>query len=292
MYELIKAGEKTWYMSAPTNVGFYLYNAPEVCMIDVGDRVSAENAIAHIREQGWKLTRVYLTHSHADHVAGAAYLREETGCEVFAPGVSAAAVKHNFLVSTTLYGGSASADMHGKLLMPPPCECSEFTESEPVPGLKAVRLDGHDMAQAVFMTSDEVWFTADTVISAAALEKHRISFIYNIAQHLESLETLEETRGKLYIPAHDEPCTDIRPLVAVNRAAVLEVAGDIMQMCGTPQTIDDLIAQALEKYHIRLYLMQYLLVGQTVRSYVSWLLDSGKIAPVYEGAKLHFASVK
>lgn len=292
MYELINVGERTWYMSAPTNVGFYLYAPPEVCIIDIGDRTSAENAIARIRENGWKLTRLYLTHSHADHVAGAAFLRAETGCEVFAPGVSAAAVKHNFLVPTTLYGGSASTDMHGKLLMPPPCECAELNEDEPVPGLKAVRLDGHDMAQAVFGTTDGVWFTADTVISAGALEKHRISFIYNIAQHLESLDALGKISGRLFIPAHDEPCADIRQLVGVNRSALLEVAGDILKMCETPQTIDDLIAQALEKYHIRLYLMQYLLVGQTVRSYVSWLLDNGRLKPVYEGTRLYFISEK
>lgn len=290
MYELIKTGECTWYMSAPTNVGFYLYNSREVCLIDAGDRPSAENALEHIRSRGWELTTLYLTHSHADHVAGAAYLREQTECKVFAPGVSAAAVKHNFLVPTTLYGGSACPEMHGKLLKPPACECAELTENELVPGLEMLRLDGHDMAQAVFGTPDGVWFTADAVISAGALEKHRISFIYDIAQHLDSLEALEKLRAGLYIPAHDEPCSDIRPLAAVNRAAVREVAGDILEMCRTPQTIDDLIARALEKYHIRLYLMQYLLVGQTVRSYVSWLLDRGELKAVYEGTRLYFSS--
>ena len=68
-----------------------------------------------------------------------------------------------------------------------------------------------------------------------------------------------------------------------------EVAADIEEMCGTPQTIDDLIAKCLEKYHIRLYLMQYLLVGQTVRSYVTWLLKTGRIEPVYEGSRLLFS---
>ena len=71
-----------------------------------------------------------------------------------------------------------------------------------------------------------------------------------------------------------------------------EVAADIEKMCGTPQTIDDLIAKCLEKYHIRLYLMQYLLVGQTVRSYVTWLLKTGRIEPVYEGTRLLFRRIQ
>lgn len=105
MFELMTAGEHTWYMSAPTNVGFYLHAPGKVCMIDVGDQTCAERALEHIRARGWELTALYLTHSHTDHVSGAAWLRNQTSCRVYAPGISAAAVKHSFLVATTLYGG-------------------------------------------------------------------------------------------------------------------------------------------------------------------------------------------
>lgn len=96
--------------------------------------------------------------------------------------------------------------------------------------------------------------------------------------------------GSCSFPPHDVPCEDIAPLVHENLAAMNEVAADIEEMCGTPQTIDDLIAKCLEKYHIRLYLMQYLLVGQTVRSYVTWLLKTGRIEPVYEGTRGCFSA--
>lgn len=290
MFELNKVGAKTWYMSAPTNVGFYLCGTDEVCMIDAGgDREAAAEALKHIRAQGWRLTKLFLTHAHSDHVGGAASLREQTGCEVYAPGVSAASVRHSFLISTTLYGGSPSPAMCNKLILHPSCECAELSEKELPPGLSFIRLDGHDMAQAVFRTEDEVWFTADCVVSADALSKHRISFVYNVTEHLSSLEKLSGLEGRLFIPSHDVPCADIAPLVLENTAAVLEVAQDIREMCSSPRTIDEIIALALEKYHIRLYLMQYLLVGQTVRSYISRLLETGEISPVYDGTTLKFA---
>ena len=179
--------------------------------------------------------------------------------------------------------------MCSRLLTPPPCACSELSGDALPPGLDFERLDGHDMAQAAFRTRDGVWFTADAVVSAGDLQKHRISFVYSQEQHRESLARLSGFSGKLFIPAHDVPCEDIAPLVQENLAAMNEVAADIEEMCGTPQTIDDLIAKCLEKYHIRLYLMQYLLVGQTVRSYVTWLLKTGRIEPVYEGARLLFS---
>lgn len=288
MFELEQVGAATWYMQAPTNVGFYRYSENEVCLIDIADRESAEQALAHIRKNNWRLTCVYLTHSHADHVGGAAHLCSQTGCRVFAPGISAAAVKYNFLVPSTLYGGNPCPEMHGTLLKPPACECSELTEDSLVPGLEYIRLDGHDMAQAVFRTKDGVWFTADTVISSEALEKRRISFIYNIRQHLESLDKLEALDGYLFIPSHGQPQENIQPLVSVNRSAVFDVAEDIRRMCDAPRTIDELISLALDKYNIRLYLMQYLIVGQTVRSYVSYLLEGGKIVPVYDKTSLYF----
>lgn len=52
MFELMTAGEHTWYMSAPTNVGFYLHAPGKVCMIDVGDQTCAERALEHIRAPG------------------------------------------------------------------------------------------------------------------------------------------------------------------------------------------------------------------------------------------------
>ena len=55
-------------------------------MIDAGSRDIAAGVLEQVRSHGWELKKLFLTHSHADHVAGAAFLREQTGCEVCAPG--------------------------------------------------------------------------------------------------------------------------------------------------------------------------------------------------------------
>ena len=89
-------------------------------MIDAGSRDIAAGVLEQVRSHGWELKKLFLTHSHADHVAGAAFLREQTGCEVCAPGISAAAVEHSFLIPVTLYGGSTTPEMCSRLLTPPP----------------------------------------------------------------------------------------------------------------------------------------------------------------------------
>ena len=111
--------------------------------------------LEQVRAHGWELKKLFLTHSHADHVAGAAFLREQTGCEVCAPGISAAAVEHSFLIPVTLYGGSTTPEMCSRLLTPPPCACSELSGDALPPGLDFERLDGHDMAQAAFRTQKQ-----------------------------------------------------------------------------------------------------------------------------------------
>lgn len=291
MYELIKIGERTWYMAAPCNIGFWLNGSGEVCMIDAGgDKAAAERALEHISREGLRLTAVYLTHSHADHTGGAAYLRKMTGCSVYAPGVSAAAVTHSFLTAVTLYGGHTCGEMCSRLLVPPPCPCSELCAENMPQGLSFERLDGHDMAHCAYITSDGIWFTGDALIGEQALEKRRISFLHDVGEHLVTLDRMSGLDGRLFVPSHDEPHSEISQLIEVNRCAVLEVAQDIKKMCALPVTIDEVIERALEKYHIRLYLMQYLLVGQTVRSHISRLLETGEIRAVYSGTRLMFQS--
>ena len=155
MYSLIRVGEDTWYAPTPTNIGIFRYSGREVCMIDAGSRDIAAGVLEQVISHGWELKKLFLTHSHADHVAGAAFLREQTGCEVCAPGVSAAAVEHSFLIPVTLYGGSTTPEMCSRLLTPPPCACSELSGDALPPGLDFERLDGHDMAQAAFRTQKQ-----------------------------------------------------------------------------------------------------------------------------------------
>ena len=65
MYELIQTGADTWYMSAPTNMGFYRYSRSEVCALDAADKPTAEQALRHSKEQGWRRTKRWLPHAPA-----------------------------------------------------------------------------------------------------------------------------------------------------------------------------------------------------------------------------------
>ena len=64
MYELIQAGEKTYYINCPAKMGLYRLNDSEVCLIDSGNDKDAGKKVLKILEAGgWKLKMVINTHS-------------------------------------------------------------------------------------------------------------------------------------------------------------------------------------------------------------------------------------
>ncbi len=116
--------------------------------------------------------------------------------------------------------------------------------------------------------------------------------MYDIAEHLRSLEKLKTLEGDLFIPSHDEPMKDIKALVDMNIACVYEVAGVIKRFCEPGLTIDELLEKIFAEFGIKLYLMQYALIGSTTRSYLSWLVSNGEMECVFEGSKLLWKTVQ
>lgn len=291
MYELNQIGKNTYYIDSPANVGVYEYGG-RCCLIDGGsDKDAAKKILKQIESRGWTLEKVFCTHSHADHTGGCSTLRERTGCEIFAPGVCAAVVRYPYLEPTTLYGGFPMKEMCSKFVMAKPCDCSELTESALPAGLKFTSADGHDLEQAAFKTSDGVWFVGDAVVSAQTFDKYKIAFLYDVGEQLKTLEKLTTLEGELFVPAHCEPLSDISELARRNIENIHEVAGIIKRLCEIPLTIDDLLERIFSEFGIKLYLMQYELIGSTTRSYLSWLKSLGETDCVFEGTRLLWKTV-
>ncbi len=286
MFCLKQVGENTFYVESFANVGVFVYGK-KCCFIDSGgDKSSAERALSLIEERGLTLEKVFLTHSHADHIGGAAFLREKTGCGVYAPGACVPLVEYTSLGPVTLFGGFPTEEMSSRLIMSAPCECQKLTENVLPNGLEYVHIDGHDFEQVAFRTNDEVWFCADGVVGESILQSYKIAFMHNVGEHLSSLERLKTLEGKLFIPAHDKPVEDIKPLADKNIENVHFVLDKIKEFCKNGVTIDELLEKIFGEFHIKLYLTQYELVGHTARSCLAYLKKKGEIACIYQGARL------
>ncbi len=287
MYDLNRVGEHTYYIDCPTNLGLYIYNGNKACLFDGGgDNEAPRHALEHIREHGWELEKVLATHCHADHTYGCAYLVEQTGCKVYAPATDSAVINNPILNATYLFGGFPIKELDHRFTLAPACECHPLTENILPSGISFVRVDGHSFQQAAFRTPDGVWFMADSLISEKSLERYKCSFLFDIEEHLRTLEKIQSLEGRLFIPSHCPPMEDIRELAKLNIRNTFEVAEDIKRICSDGVTLDEILERLLAEYSIRLHIMQYAMAGYTVRSYLSWLYAKGEIVHEFSGTKL------
>ncbi|NCB31420.1 MAG: hypothetical protein EOM66_08435 [Clostridia bacterium] len=97
---------------------------------------------------------------------------------------------------------------------------------------------------------------------------------------------METMDAAFFVPAHTEPCEDIAPLARLNIEKTLEVADRLVTLCREPQTFEQALTAMLRQYGLRLNIEQYVLVGSTLRSYLAWLKDTGKLQFIFEDERM------
>ena len=287
MYELIKVSESCYYIDCPAKIGVVKTGENTVCLIDSGsDKDAAKKVKRHLDANGWKLQAIYNTHSNADHIGGNLYLYEQTGCKIYAPGVECAMTRHPILEPAYLYGGFPPKALKNKFLMAQPSPAEYLTPDVLPEGFEIIPLPGHFFDMVGFKTPDGVAYIADCLSSKQTLDKYGVGVIVDVAAYIDTLERIKTMDAKLFIPAHAEPTDDIAPLAQVNIDAVTRTADQILSLCTEPVTFDELIGRLFDSLGLSLSLQQYVLVGSTVKSYLSYLCDQNKMSVLIENNRL------
>ena len=278
MYELIQVTDKTYYIQSPAKIGLVKLNDEEVCLIDSGNDKDAGRKVRQLLDKnGWKLKAIYNTHSNADHIGGNKYLQVQTGCKVYAPGIECAFTKYPILEPAFLYGGYPCRDLRHKFLLAQESDAEPLTAESLPEGFELIELPGHFFDMAGFRTHDDVVFLADCLSSRETLDKYQIGFIYDVAAYLGTLEKVKKLKARMFIPAHAEATEDISGLAQYNIDKVHEIAEHIMEICHDLICFEDILQKLFTGYGLAMNFEQYVLVGSTVRSYLSWLRDSGRM---------------
>ena len=226
---------------------------------------------------GWTLTAIYNTHSHADHIGGNQYLQKQTGCKVYASGIERDFTEHPILEPSFLYGANPPKDLRHKFLMAQGSEVLPLTEEFLPHGIELIPLPGHSWDMVGFRTAEGVVFLADCLSSAETLGKYQISFLTDVKAYLETLDAVRNMEARLFIPAHAEATEDIAALAQLNADKVHEVAESILRICEEPATFECILKRLFEQYGLTMTFEQHALVGSTVRSYLTWLLEQGRL---------------
>lgn len=287
MYELQQVGEHSYYINCPAKIGIYSPDNKDVYLIDSGNDKKAGSKVRQILdEQGWSLKAIFNTHSHADHIGGNKYLQNQTGCKIYVPGIDCAMTRHTLLEPAFLYGGLPCSDLRHKFLMAQESG-AEYLTGEALPeGMESIALPGHAFDMVGFRTKDNVVFLADCLSSGETLEKYQISFLYDPAAYLDTLEKVKAMEANVFVPAHAPASENIVPLAQLNMDKVHEIADKICELCAKPRIFEDILKALFDEYGLTLSFEQYVLVGSTVRSYLSWLKDAGRLSVRFEENRL------
>ena len=175
--------------------------------------------------------------------------------------------------------------------MATPSKAQDIATAKLPEGMEYFRLPGHFWDMIGIKTPDDVYFLADCIFGEGTVNKYHISFFYDLAAQFETLDMVEKLEGKLFIPAHAEPMEDIRPLVKLNRDKSLEILNVLLELCKEPMHFELILKKVFEHYELTMDHAQYVLVGSTIRSYLAYLCDNGKVENYVEDNMLLWKTV-
>lgn len=292
MYELVQVANNTYYVNCPAKIGIYRCEDNGVYLIDSGNDKDAGRRVRKILdEHGWSVKAILNTHSNADHIGGNRYFQQNFGCKIYAPGIEAAFTKSPILEPSFLFGGFPCRDLRHKFLLAQESDCEDISLAELPVGFEVIPLPGHFFDMVGYRTPDDVVFLADCVSSAATLEKYQIGFIYDVSSYLDTLDKIDSLKARVFVPSHAEETEDIRELSDLNRRKVLEIADKIVAVCSEPQSFEVILQKIFSDYGLMMNFEQYVLVGSTVRSYLAYLRDVGRLDIKFDGNMMLWAAI-
>ena len=198
--------------------------------------------------------------------------------------MEAAFTRDPILEPSFLYGGCPPKPLRHKFLLAQPSDV-QVLDPKACP-LEVIPLPGHFFDMVGYRTEDDVVFLADCLSSRETLEKYRVSFVYDVAAYLDTLDRVAAMEAALFVPAHAAATEDIAPLARYNRDQVYAVAEDLLDLLAEPLVFEEVLRRLFRRYHLTMDFQQYVLVGSTVKSYLTWLLDGGRVTAAFDDCRL------
>ncbi len=293
MFELVQVSEKCYFIESPSKVGIYKQNDKDVYLIDSGsDKGSAKRTLRICEEQGFKIKGIINTHAHADHIGGNAYIQEKTGCDIFCSTLELPFINHTIINPLHIYGGYFPQDLRHKFFLADSSDAKDISSSNPPQELTIYDISGHSLGMIAIVTPDNVAYVGDIVSSDFIIKKYGITYLLDIKKHLLSLEFVENMNADKFVLSHVETVEDIKPLINLNRNKIFEIADKILELCKTPKTFESILSELFYHYELSMNFKQHSLVGSTVRSYLSWLKEEGKLQTIVENNYLLWKTIE
>ena len=143
-------------------------------------------------------------------------------------------------------------------------------------GMAIFALPGHFFGMIGVLTDDGVLYLGDCMFGERTLEKYKIPFVYDVGAYKATIRKVAAIPALHYVMSHGE-------IEAVER--------DIEGMLGEGMSFEAVLATVCGGYGITLDVGQYALVGSTIRSFLSYLYNQGRITIAMRGNAMFWTRV-
>jgi len=283
--DIIHVSGNSYYIDSPSKIGFYCFDDNGVILIDSGNsKDTGKKVLKLFEEKGFKLKFIINTHSNADHVGGNKIIQDRTGCEIYAKGIEKAFIENPLLEPSFLYGAFPLKELRTKFLMAEPSLVKDISEAPLPDGFEIISLKGHFFDMIGVKTPDNVYFLGDALFGTDIIEKYHVSFVYDVKAFLETFDYIETLSGN-FVLSHGN-AGDINKVIEANREKTFEIIRVISSICETPVVFEELLKKVFDWFGLCMNFNQYVLVGSSIRSYLSYLAEKGDIICTFKDNRL------
>ena len=293
---VINISDCIYYISGPTNIGIIeerlsdtqsnLYMIDSGCNTEDGKRIFNE-ITEYFSNKTITIKAIINTHSHADHCGANKYIQQKTNCEIWITENEQGSLINPFLQPIISWGGNPLPEINSSYYVAEktiPNKIINTNENFILSNgikLSFINLPGHYFEMIGILCENnnkKILFASDGIFGRKNIGKYWIPFLYNVKDFKNSLDTISSLNADFCIPGHGEPTAQIEETVELNKIAIISNEQCILEALKHKDlTQEDILKYIADKNEINLHIAQYMLIGCTVKAYLSFLYNEGKI---------------
>ena len=294
---VINISDCIYYISGPTNIGIIeerlsdtksnLYMIDSGCNTEDGKRIFTE-ITEYFSQKDITIKAIINTHSHADHCGANNYIQQKTNCEIWITENEQGSLINPFLQPIISWGGNPLPEINSSYYVAEKTVPNKIINTNEkltlLNGIKIsfINLPGHYFEMVGILCENDnkkILFASDGIFGRKNIGKYWIPFLYDVKEFKNSLDTISSLNTDFCIPGHGEPTSQIEETVELNKIAIISNEQCILEALKyKEQTQEDILKYVADKNEINLHIAQYMLIGCTIKAYLTFLYNEGKIS--------------